>query len=129
MRGWSSILVGSGLLAFAAWAYLKDGFGEAAIISLTAGAFLIYRGCRGVGVTTDPMAVADFVSDPAEALAEAAADQAGEWLTGKCKTSADEPPQFDADAAFARYMANRPACPPPAVEASPPARSLGRKGL
>ena len=131
MRGWSSILVGSGLLAPAARAYLTGGFNGAALTFLTAGAFLIYRGCRGIGITAagDPTALADFVSNPAGALVDAATDQAEEWLTEKRKPSVDEPSEFDAEAAFARYMANRPVCQPAAAEASPPMRRFGRKGL
>lgn len=136
MRGWSSILVGLGLLALAAWSHIADFFSGATISFGIAGAFLIYRGLQGVGVTEagDPMALGDFISNPAGSLVEAAAEQAEEWVNEKRKsparkTSVDEPPQFDADAALARYMANRPAPPPAAVEAAPPARGFGRKGL
>ena len=131
MRGWSSILIGLGLLALAVGAYLTGGFSGATFAFGTASAFLIYRGCRGIGVTAagDPTALSDFVSNPAGALVDAATEQAEEWLTERRKAPVDEQPEFDADAALARYMANRPAYQPAVAEAPPTVRGFGRKGL
>jgi hypothetical protein len=131
MRGWSSIIVGLALLALAACASLAGLFLGATITLGLAGAFLIYRGLQGVGVTDagDPTALGDFISNPAGSLIEAATGQAEEWLAEKRKAPAEEPPRFDADAALARYIANRPAPPPQAGQASPPVRGFGRKRL
>ncbi|MGZ8997778.1 MAG: hypothetical protein ACXW2T_02875 [Allosphingosinicella sp.] len=135
MRGWSSIVVGLALLALAAWAHLTNLFSGVAITFGIAGAFLIYRGLQGVEVTSagDPTALGDFISNPAEALVEAAAEQAEGWLTQKRKTavedSTDGSGRFDADAALARWMANRPQSPTAAVEVSRPVPGFGRKGL
>ncbi len=133
MRGWSSIVIGILLLALAAWAYATDFFSAAAIPLGLAGAFLIYRGLQGIEVMEagDPTALGDFISNPAGALVEAAAEKAEEHLTAKRKTAIDdasEEPAFDVDAALARYMANRPQALP-AAEAPPPTRGFGRKGL
>lgn len=130
MRGWSSMFMGLTLLAVAACAHLA-GLSGAAITLGLAGAFLIYRGLQGVSVTDagDPTALGDFISNPAGSLIEAATGQAEEWLAEKRKGPAEEPPRFDADAAFARYIANRPSSPPQAVQASPPARGFGRRRL
>lgn len=134
MRGWSSIVAGLGLLALAAGAYVFGGLTGTAMTFGIAGAFLVFHGCRGIGVSDapDPTALTDFISNPAGSIVEAAAEQAGEWLTVKRKpAAADELPKFDADAALARYMANRPESPPspPVLEAAPPVRGFGRKGL
>ena len=134
MRGWSSILVGVALLGIAAWAHLTGMFSGAAIVFGLPGAFLVYRGFQGVEILDagDPTALGDFISNPAEALVDAAVDKGGEYLSGRRKVGSDEPSgeAFDADAALARYMANRPASAPPlAVEAVPPVRGFGRKGL
>jgi hypothetical protein len=131
MRGWSSIIVGLVLLALAASAHLAGLFPAAAVTLGLAGAFLIYRGLQGIDVTDagDPTALGDFISNPAGSLIEAAAGQAEEWLAEKRKAPPEEPPRFDADAALARYIANRPASPPQAVQTSPPVRGFGRKRL
>ena len=133
MRGWSSILIGTLLLALAAWAYVTDFYSAAAIPLGLAGAFLIFRGLQGVEVTEagDPTALGDFIANPAGALVDAAAEKAEERLTAKRKAAIDaarEEPAFDVDAALARYMANRPQHLL-AVEDPQPARGFGRKGL
>src|SRR5829696_6090380 len=111
MRGWSSMVVGAGLLGLSFWAFQKEGYSGTALLFFTAGMFLVFRGWQRLGVTEagDPIAVADFVSDPAEAIVDAAVDRAGEWLNDKDGKQAEEKPGFDVDAAFSRYMANRPA--------------------
>ncbi len=131
MRRWSSIVVGTGLLGFSFWAFQKDGYSGTALLFFTAGMFLVFRGWQGLGVTEagDPIALADFVSDPAEAIVDAAVDRAGEWLNDKDGRQAEEKPGFDVDAAFARYMANRPATAAAETQAPPPVRGFGRKGL
>ncbi len=136
MRGWSSIVVGSGLMVLAVWAHLTSFFSAAAIPIGLAGVFLVYRGLQGVEVADagDPTVLGDFISNPAEALVEAAAEKAEEWLTERRETEASGPysdgqAQFDADAAFARYMANREKSPSPSPEALRPSPGFGRKGL
>jgi hypothetical protein len=130
MRGWSSIVVGVGLLALAFWAFQWGVSSGAVILFFTAGLFLVFRGWQGLGVTQagDPSALADFVSNPGAAIVDAVVDQAGEWLTDKNGKQADEKPAFDADAAFARYMAARPATSAVETQAAP-VRGFGRKGL
>ena len=133
MRGWSSILVGVALLGIAAWTHFTGMFSGAAILFGLPGAYLIYRGFQGVEIMDagDPTALGDFISNPAEALVDAAVEKGDEWMTERRKAAADAPaePAFDADAAIARYMANRPQDPVPAVQTSQPVRGFGRKGL
>jgi hypothetical protein len=136
MRGWSSLLVGSVLLALAAWLQWTGLSSAAAITCGLAGAFLIYRGFQGLEVTEagDPTALGDFISDPAGALVEAAAEKVEVRLRESRKTRAGDSSDelstgFDADAALARYMANRPAAAAAAGETAPAARGFGRKGI
>lgn len=130
MRGWSSIVVGVGLLALAFWAFRWGVSSGAVILFFTAGLFLVFRGWQGLGVAEagDPTALVDFVSNPGDAIVDAVVDQAAEWLNDKNGKQADEKPAFDADAAFARYMAARPATPAVETQAAP-VRGFGRKGL
>ena len=133
MRGWSSIIVGVALLALAAWCHLANISSGGVIFFGLAGAFLLFRGFQGVEITEagDPTALGEFISNPAEALVEAATDQAGEWMSNRKADSPDQAVPFDADAALARYMANRPQGLPEAAPAAapPPVRGFGRKGL
>jgi hypothetical protein len=105
-----------------------------------AGAFLVYRGFQGVEVheAGDPTALGDFISNPAEALVDAAVDKADDLRTERRKAAVaarsaavDESLSgFDADAALARYMANRPEVGSVGAETTAAAvRSFGRKGL
>jgi hypothetical protein len=93
---------------------------------------------RGVGSWDDAMLLFNLVRNPGRTLydqADAAFDrQAAKSARNKAKDVAagidyPEPPRdesFDADAAFARYMAKRPA-PAPDLRPAPRAASFGRK--
>ena len=136
MRGWSSIFVAVLLLAVAFWSFAGDGFGSSTLICAAVAAFFFFRGAQGlsVGEAGDPSAVIDFVTDPADAIVDTATDRLSEWIDDRPKAAAAaDQPGFDADAALARYMAQRerePAAAPAVIPASAaPARSFGRKGL
>jgi hypothetical protein len=127
MRGWTSMLVGFLLLAVAVWSFTADGLGSSALLCGAAAAFFFLRGAQGLGAgeAGDPTALVDFVTDPADAIVDAAADQVAEWMgSDNQKGTAGEQPRFDADAIIARYLAQREAEP-----AAPVPRAFGRKGL
>jgi len=95
---------------------------------------LLYRGIQGQGLQTsagDASGLFDFVRNPGEAIVDSAVDTIGELLSdGDSKAAAQEETTFDADAAIARYMANRPEPAPGAQPEAAPARAqFGRKGL
>ena len=152
MRGVVSILTGILLLGIAGAGlsygipleYILPVLGLAGL-SLAAG---IYALVTGQSVDLTP--AVEFVQNPAAAMVEGAIDAAisvdgkrrdagqqgsslnrlSQVLAGTGAQDAGGQP-FDADAALARYMANREASPPteaPHVQAAP-ARSFGRKGL
>ena len=127
MRGWTSMLVGFLLLAVAVWWFTVDGLGSSALLCGAAAAFFFFRGAQGldVGEAGDPTALVDFVTDPADAIVDAATDQVAEWMrSDDQKATAGEQPGFDANAVIARYLAQREAQP-----AAPAPRGFGRKGL
>ena len=127
MRGWTSMLVGFLLLAVAVWWFTVDGLGSSALLCGAAAAFFFFRGAQGlsVGEAGDPTALVDFVTDPADAIVDAATDQVAEWMrSDDQKATAGEQRGFDADAVIARYLAQREAEP-----AAPAPRGFGRKGL
>lgn len=136
MRGLSSILVGLLLIAVASWNFTTDGFGSATLICGVAAAFFFFLGARGmtVGEAGNPIALVDFVRDPAGAIVDTATDRIGDWLSDDKPAAAQpEQPKFDADAAIARYLAQRPepsaAQAAAAPAASAPVRGFGRKGV
>jgi hypothetical protein len=137
VRGVSSTVVGTGLLALAVWDLMRTG-GSATTMFLAAGAlFFLYRGYQGLTVTEaagDPMLPIQFVANPRGALIDLATDQ----VTGLFEQSGSQPAaaeeeeerKFDPDAIIARYLEKRGENPPPAEDAPPPpARTFGRKGL
>jgi hypothetical protein len=103
-------------------------------IAFLAGAGILFipivRG--GTANLGDADQVITFFRDPAGAIVDAAIDRAGDAIGDKSgntdKPAVGGPQPFDADAAFERYMANRPARPP-AVPAAPAPGGFGRKGL
>jgi len=132
MRGWSSMLVGFLLLGMAYWSFSADGFGFSTLLCAAAAAFFFFRGAQGqeAGETGDPTALIDFVRDPADAIVDTATDRLTDWLTPEAKGKDADKPGFDPDAAIARYLAQRPAEPPPANPVAPaPHRSFGRKAV
>lgn len=131
MRGWTSMLVGFLLLGMAYWSFTADGFGLSTLMCAAASAFFFLRGAQGqeAGESGDPSALIDFVRDPADAIVDTATDRLADWLTPDENKVAAEKQGFDADAAIARYMAQR-GPESPAVPAGPaPARGFGRKGV
>jgi len=137
MRGLSSIFIGLLLFAVASWTYSTSGFGSATLICGVAAAFFLFLGAQGltVGEAGNPIALVDFVRDPAGAIVDTATDRLGDWFTDDKPAAAEpEQPKFDADAAIARYLAQRPAEPAAVLPASSaigvaPVRSFGRKGV
>jgi hypothetical protein len=134
MRGWSAIFVGLLLLALAVWSFAWDGFNSSTLMCATAAAFIFYRGAQGMEINEvgDPLAVIEFVKNPADAIVDSATERLGDWLTTDEPTSPASPPaqqeKFDPDAAVARYMAQR--APEPAAASIPAAvQGFGRKGL
>ena len=151
MRGWSSFFAGFLLLGVAYWSFTADGFGTSTLMCGAAAAFFFFCGANGRALSEngDPTAVIDFIKDPADAIVDSATDRLTDWLGDRKAEEQpangtfvghrqalvdwlhdrDEPPAFDPNAAFARYMENRQAEPPATPEVAPPMRSFGRKGL
>ncbi len=139
MRGWSSIFVGLLLFAVAGWALFTDGFGSAMLICSVAGGFFVVLGAQGValGEAGNPIALVDFVRDPAGAIVDTATDRLGDWLNddkpaadAAAEPAAETEKQFDPDAVIQRYLAQRGAEPAAAAPPSPAQyRGFGRKGI
>ena len=135
MRGWTSIAVGFLLLALAVWTYSFDGFGSLTLFCGVAAVFLFVRGAQGVSVgdSGDPTALIEFVTNPADAIVDSATDRFTDWMQGDKATpqasTVAEQPGFDADAAIARYLAQRETEPADAPASPAPHRGFGRKGL
>jgi len=134
--GLTSILGGLVLFAIALWSYMNDGFSASTLALLVGSAVLFFRGAQGRSLTQagDITAPMDFVANPAEAIVDAAVERVaglGPGRTGKKSDPADQTPAFDADAALARYLENRPADMPPLERPAElaPRRGFGRKGL
>ncbi len=151
MRGWSAIFVSFVLLGLAVWSFAWDGFSSSTLMCAVAAAFIFYRGVQGMEITEvgDPLAVIDFVKNPADAIVDSASDRLADWLGDRNaaeepaeSTSVnhrqalvdwlhdrDEPAAFDPDAAIARYLENRGPEIATQPESAVPIRSFGRKGL
>jgi hypothetical protein len=157
MRGWSAIFVSFLLLGLAVWSFAWDGFGSSTVIAAVAAVVIFFRGVQGMEINEvgDPLAVIEFVKDPADAIVDSATERFGDWLddrkaaeepatgTGVNHRQAlvdwlhdrEEPAAFDPDATIARYIENRGAQPAdaPATALAPasaaPVRGFGRKGL
>src|SRR5215212_1301722 len=135
MRGWSAIVVGFLLLGLAVWSFAWDGFSSSTISCVTAAAVIFFRGTQGMGIREvgDPLAVIEFVRNPAGAIVDSAADRLSDWLDDAPTPATSQPDKFDPDAVVARYVEQR-AIEPAAAQAlaaiSPaPPRGFGRKGL
>jgi hypothetical protein len=129
LRGLPSIVVGVGLLGLGAWILMHFGYNHAVLVCIGAGVVMLVRGVMGIGLFGggDPTELAQFVTNPADAIVDSAIDKAADMIGEARKKEAEELPSFDVDAAFARYMANRPE---PAANAMPqPVRGFGRKGI
>ncbi len=129
MRGWTSYLVGFLLLGLAVWSFSADGLGSSALLFAAGAAFFVYCGAHGreVSETGDPIAVIDFVKNPADAIVDSATERLGEWLK-EPKSAADETTKFDPDAVIARYIKNRGAEPVVEPQSPAPIQGFGRKG-
>ena len=145
MRGWSSIFVGLLLFAVAGWTFFSDGFGSETVILSAAGGFFLFLGGQGltVGEAGNPIALVDFVRDPAGAIVDTATDRLGDWFNDdkpapeSAPAAEAEKPKFDPDAVIERYLAQRPTAPAPETAADAaagfahpaPPRTFGRKGI
>ena len=136
MRGWSAIAVGFLLLGLAVWSFAWDGLSSSTLMCAVAAAFIFFRGAQGMGLNEvgDPLAVIDFVRNPADAIVDSATERLGDWLTvDEPSSPRAEDGKFDPDAIVARYQAQRStepaAMPAPAVANPAPVQGFGRKGL
>ena len=142
MRGWSAIVVGFLLLGLAVWSFAWDGFNSSTVMCGVAAAILFARGAKGLGYgdVGDPLAVIQFVRNPAGAIVDTAANRLGDWLDDQPAGGEGGKGGFDPEAVLERYLAKRgpdpveqpPAAPAPApsAPASPaPPTGFGRKGL
>lgn len=139
MRGWSAIFVGFLLLGLAVWSFAWDGFSSSTLICATAAAVIFFRGAQGMEINEvgDPLAVIEFVRNPADAIVDSATERLSDWLDDRPNSTGANQGGFDPDAVLDRYLAQRgpdPVAAPAAVSAvaatSPaPPRGFGRKGL
>ncbi len=139
MRGWSAIFVGLLLLALAVWSFVWDGFSSSTLIFATAAAFIFFRGAQGMEINEvgDPLAVIEFVKDPADAIVDSATERLSDWFDNRPNGVEADQGGFDPDAVVERYLSQRgpdamasPAAAPAPTAASPaPPRGFGRKGL
>ena len=141
MGGLTSIIAGLVLFAIAVWSYMDGGFSASTLAFLVGAGVLIFKGAQGQNLTQagDVSATMDFVKDPAEAIVDAVVERVpglGPRRPVRKSEPEEQGPAFDADAALARYLENRPADLPPIVPpiAPPmgepaPRRGFGRKGL
>ena len=133
MRGLTSIGAAILLIGIAGWMVSKSGAGATAFALAAASCVLLFRGIQGHGLKTsagEASNTIDFVRNPAGTIVESAIDTIGDLLDDERKKAEPES-TFDADAAFARYMANRPeqAAPVPGIQVAPVQAQFGRKGL
>ena len=133
MRGVTSIGAAILLMAIAGWTASRSGVNAASMAFAAASCVLLFRGVQGQGLKTsagDASGTLDFVRNPGEAIVDSAIDTIGEFLKDDGKKAEPEKGAFDADAAIARYMANRPeTAPMPQADAAPVRAQFGRKGL
>ena len=129
MRGLTSIGAAILLLGLAAWFFSRSGVGMAVVLLGAASLVMFFRGLQGQGfkgAAGDASGTVDFIRDPGGAIVDSAVDTLGQFLADSRQKP--EQPAFDADAALARYMANRPESGPQA-EPAPARARFGRKGL
>ena len=128
------MFVGFLLLGLAVWSFAWDGFNSSTLMVAAAAAFIFVRAAQGMGLgeVGDPLAVIEFVRNPADAIVDSATERLGDWLTADEPTSGrEEEGKFNPDAVVARYLEQRgsePAAASPAATSIPaPMRSFGRK--
>ena len=153
MHGWKHWLMGAGFFGFGTYKLFTDGSPWLVGLCVIASGYLFYRALTdqtGAAVEDLDLAVS-FVRDPKGTLFDQAVDLLGggdeqprgekarqdkpgliQSLVAELDTrERNDPAPFDPDAVIARYLANRPADPPPAVaEPAPPTpqfQGFGRK--
>ena len=142
MQGWTHWLMGAGFFGFGTFKLFEGGSYWTVGLCVIASGYLFYRALHeqtGAPIEDLDLAVS-FVRDPRGTLIDHVVDQ---FTGGDDEASArdekkpgvlqslvaefdtrEEKPAFDADAAIARYLANRPA---PAPAPPPAALGFGRK--
>lgn len=127
MQGWTYWLMGAGFFGFGTFKLFTDGSPWLVGLCVVASGYLFYRALTeqtGAPIEDLDLAVS-FVRDPKGTLFDQAVDLLGgsdeeepareERKSGVIQSliagldTREEKPAFDADAAIARYMANRPA--------------------
>ena len=145
MHAWKHWVMGAGFFGFGAFKLLTGGSPWLVGLCVVASGYLFYRAItEQTGEAAQDLELAvNFVRNPTETVFDEVVarldqrdEQAGQNQPGLLQsfvselglgeTKPAEPPAFDADAAIARYLANRPA---PEPEAAPIARyqGFGRK--
>ena len=129
------MFVGFLLLGLAVWSFAWDGFSSSTLMCAVAAAFTFARGAQGLGLgeVGDPLAVIEFVKNPADAIVDTATERLGDWLDDQPNGARADQSGFDPEAVLDRYLSKRGSDPveaPAAAAASPaPPRGFGRKGL
>ena len=146
MHGWKHWLMGAGFFGFGAYTLLTGGSPWLVGLCVVASAYLFYRALHDqTGAPVEDLEFAvEFVRNPYDALVDQVVGQLGERNDepqqakrpgvirsfaaelGRGRPQSEPAPAFDADAAIARYLANRPAPPEPAPLARP-VQGFGRK--
>jgi hypothetical protein len=127
VMNWQSTWAGFALLGVAFWQFFSDGISFTAILFGGAALVVLVLGTLGKEVEAEKISgTVDFLTDPAEAIVDAATDRLGSWLGGDAES---DQPQFDPDAALARYLENRPDGQPNPVAPRRELPGFGRKGL
>jgi hypothetical protein len=122
-----SIWAGFALLGVAFWQFFTDGISFTAILFGGAGLAVLVLGTIGKETEAERISgTVDFLTDPAEAIVDAATDRLGDWLGGGAES---EQPKFDPDAAIARYLENRPEGQPNPAAPRRELPGFGRKGM
>ena len=133
MRGLTSIGAAILLMAIAGWTFADKGVNAMSLALAAGSCVLLYRGIQGEELQTsagDAVGTFEFVRDPGGTIVDSAYDTIGDFLNGDDKKAEPAQRTFDAEAALARYMANRPGpAPLPQAEAAPARAQFGRKGL
>jgi hypothetical protein len=143
MQGWKHWLMGAGFFGFGTYKLFTDGSLWLVGLCVVASGYLFYRALTdqtGAAIEDLDLAVS-FVRDPKGTLFDHAIDQLvggddeeparNERKPGVLQSlvaefdTREEKPAFDADAAIARYLANRP--PPEAAPAPRAVQVFGRK--
>jgi hypothetical protein len=135
MPNWKNLLIATAFMGFAAYLYIHHGSPWMIGLSFAASLYLGVLAFTGLsaGGIVDLRDAVDFVSNPAEAIFERAADalpaKPVSKLAAMIDGDSDAKSDFDPDAAIQRYLAERPAGAPPLAAPSTAPRTFGRRGL